>query len=192
MPTSKAILFSLLIISIFINVFVIHKFLTTKDTPLFTASYDDIEFAFSDITDNPKALLLQAINDAKQTLDIAIYNIKDKEIADAILRAKKRGVSVRILTDAEKAENNKQAALLKSFSENSIEVKVNSKRKMHLKMAIIDESLIIMGSYNFTEASATENIEQLIAITNQELGAEWTKIFNRLWKKKEFVFWKDV
>lgn len=170
----------------------IYKFLTTKDTSLFIANYEDIEFAFSDVTDNPKTLLLQAINDAKYTLDIAIYNIKDREIADAILGAKQRGVSVRILTDADKAENNKQAALLKRLSENSIEIKVNSKRKMHLKMTIIDESLIVMGSYNFTEASATENIEQLIAIKNQELGTEWTKIFNRLWKKKEFVFWEDV
>lgn len=186
MLNSKILLLSILIISVFINIILTSKVLTTKDSSPFTAGYDNIHFAFSDITDNPKTLLLQTINSAMHTLDIAIYNIKDKEIADAILRASERGVSVRILTDATKSESKKQAAILETLSKNGIDVKVNSKRKMHLKMVIIDQKLIAMGSYNFTVESATENIEQLIAITSQEIGEIWTEVFERFWNEQTF------
>ncbi|WP_185907868.1 phospholipase D-like domain-containing protein [Psychrobacillus soli] len=121
---------------------------------------------------DPKTLLLQAISEANNTLDIAIYNFEDKEIAQAVLNAHNREVNVRIITDASKAKKNEQAAIMDEFSQNNIEVKVNTSRKMHLKMAIIDERLIETGSYNFTEASAYENLEQLMTLSNVELAQE--------------------
>lgn len=190
MSNTKPLLLLLLIASILINILLINKTISNGNTPSLSIDHDEINFAFSDIVNNPKELLLQALNEATSTLDIAIYNIKDQEIAQAVLHANNRGVHVRILTDASKAENKKQAAILDDFVRNNIEVKINSARKMHLKMAIIDERLIVTGSYNFTEASANENIEQLMTIANSELAEQWTEVFENLWNQHDFEDWE--
>lgn len=190
MLNTKSLVLIILIASILLNIFLINKVVTKGNTSPAPIDRDEIHFAFSDIANNPKELLLQALNEATRTLDIAIYNIRDKEIAQAVLHANSRGVHVRILTDASKAKNKKQAAILDDFLHNSIEVKVNPSRKMHLKTAIIDEHLIVTGSYNFTEASANENIEQLITIANDELAKQWTEVFDNLWNQRAFEHWE--
>ncbi len=48
---------------------------------------------------------------------------------------------------------------------------------MHLKMAIIDEQMIVLGSYNYTEDSAYENIEQLLTLSNEELAKDGRLFF---------------
>lgn len=192
MLNAKSLVLLILIASILLNILLINKVVTKGNTSSPSIDRDEIHFAFSDISNNPKELLLQALNKATRTLDIAIYNIQDQEIAQAVLHANHRGVNVRILTDASKAKNRKQAALLDNFSHNNIEVKINPSRKMHLKTAIIDEQLIVTGSYNFTEASANENIEQLITIANDELAKQWTEVFDNLWNQRAFEHWEYV
>lgn len=164
--------------------------LLTKEYSSYSIERTEFNFAFSDLVNDPKTLLLQAINEANDRLDIAIYNFEDKEIAQAVLNANNRGVNVRVITDANKAEKDSRAAILDEFSQNQIDVKINTSRKMHLKMAIIDEKLIVTGSYNYTEASANENLEQLITLSNEKLAKEWTDIFADLWNQNELEKWE--
>lgn len=180
------------IASILINVLLINKLVTKENASSLSFDSDEISFAFSDVVNDPKTLLLDAINEANNTLDIAIYNFEDKEIAQVILNAHNRGVNVRIITDASKAKKNDQAAILNEFSQNNIDVKINTARKMHLKTAIIDDRLIVTGSYNFTEASADENLEQLMILSNEELAQEWTGIFADLWNRSDFKKWEQL
>ncbi|MBS4209524.1 phospholipase D-like domain-containing protein [Bacillus sp. FJAT-50079] len=189
MPNSKTLLLLGFIASLLVNILLLNKVVTKEYSSSFSLNSGDIHFAFSDVVDDPKTLLLQAIDEANYTLDIAIYNFEDKEIAQAVLNANNRGVNVRIITDASKAKKENQAAILDEFSQNNIDVKINTLRKMHLKMAIIDERLIVTGSYNFTEASANENLEQLITVANEELAQEWTGIFSDVWSRSEFKEW---
>jgi len=51
-------------------------------------------------------------------------------------------------------------------------------------------TISLTGSYNYTEASANENLEQLMTLANGELAKEWTSIFTTLWNKDEFKTWK--
>lgn len=190
MPNNKSILLLGFIASLLVNILLLSKVMTKEYVSSYSFDSDEIRFAVSDVVNDPKALLLQAINEATNTLDIAIYNFEDKEIAQAVLNAHNRGVHVRIMTDASKAKKNDQAAILNEFSQNQIDVKINTSRKMHLKMTIIDEQLIVTGSYNFTEASAYENVEQLMTISNEELAQEWTGIYADLWNQNEFKKWE--
>ncbi|WP_318617739.1 phospholipase D-like domain-containing protein [Sporosarcina sp. YIM B06819] len=191
MPNIKTLMLLGFIASLLVNILLLNKLVTKEDASSLSFDSDGISFAFSDVVNDPKTVLLQAINEANNTLDIAIYNFEDREIAQAVLNARIRGVSVRIMTDASKAKKNDQAAILDEFTRNNIVVKINTSRKMHLKMAIIDERLIVTGSYNFTEASADENLEQLMTLSNEELAQEWTGIFTDLWNRGEFKRWNN-
>ncbi len=191
LPNIKTLMLLGFIASLLVNILLLNKLVTKEDASSLSFDSDGISFAFSDVVNDPKTVLLQAINEANNTLDIAIYNFEDREIAQAVLNARIRGVSVRIMTDASKAKKNDQAAILDEFTRNNIVVKINTSRKMHLKMAIIDERLIVTGSYNFTEASADENLEQLMTLSNEELAQEWTGIFTDLWNRGEFKRWNN-
>lgn len=60
--------------------------------------------------------ILNRINEAKSCICIAMYNFSNHRIADAVLRAHRRGVKVRIITDksmCETGENKTQAKRLK-------------------------------------------------------------------------------
>lgn len=192
MPNIKSLLLLGFIASILINILLINKLVTKEDASSLSFDSDEISFAFSDVVNDPKTLLLEAINEANNTLDIAIYNFEDREVAQAVLNANNRGVNVRIITDASKAKKNDQAAILDEFTRNNIVVKINTSRKMHLKTAIIDERLIVTGSYNFTEASADENLEQLMTLSNEELAQEWTGIYADLWNRSDFKKWEQL
>lgn len=186
----QTLLYTILIISLLVNTLFITKyFLNNKSHQALVKSNTVITSAFSNLVNDPKVLLLHAIKGANQTLDIAIYNLQDKEIAEAILKAKKRGVSVRLITDAKKAEKSERSAILKIFTRNGIAVKTNPSQKMHLKMTIVDKTLVTTGSYNYTEASAYENQEQLLTIKNKELAKEWTNSFTALWNSPHYEIW---
>lgn len=188
----QTLLYILLIISLLANLLFILKLLWRHHADQkFKNSGTVITSAFSNHVHDPKALLLHTINGAKETLDIAIYNLQDKDIAEAILQAKARGVSVRLITDAKKAEKNEQEAILKAFTAKGITAKTNPSQKMHLKMTIVDKLRVTTGSYNYTEASAYKNQEQLLTIKDEELAAEWTNNFTELWDNPSYKTWKE-
>lgn len=184
----KKILLLGLIVSLLFNVLLLNSWLTKEVT---VTSFDQgkVQFAFSDLVNDPKELLLEAIHQAEDTLDIAIYNFEDSKIAEAVLAANERGVTVRIITDATKAEKESRAKILDEFISHGIAVKINTTRKMHLKTTIVDKYLIVTGSYNFTEASANENLEQLLTLSDEDLAKEWTTIFDDLWEQQDFDHW---
>lgn len=188
--TMQTLLYTILIISLLVNILFIGKLLLQNKSDQRCADSDKvITSSFSDLLNDPKTLLLRAINDSSETLDIAIYNLQDQDIAGAVLCAKDRGVSIRVITDAKKAEKSKQKAILKAFANHGIEVKTNPTQKMHLKMTIVDQSLVTTGSYNYTDASAYENQEQLLTIKDHALAEVWTKNFNELWNSYYYETW---
>ena len=134
---------------------------------------EKVDYTISHLANNPKTLLLNAIGESSSTIDTVIFNFEDLEIAEALFEARTKGVEVRVITDSEKAEHKKRAKLLNTFTHNQIDVKFITSKKMHLKMTMVDKNVVVMGSYNFTEESATENIEQLVSISNSELAKEW-------------------
>ena len=102
-------------------------------------------------------------------------------IAEAIEKAHRRGVEVRILTDDDKsADRGSDAGRLAA---RGIPLRVDrSPGHMHHKFAISDRRILLNGSYNWTRSACTSNNEN-IAITNHKpLVQQFEKEFLRLWK----------
>lgn len=190
MSNLNLLLTILLAASILLNVFLFIKNDSSESTsqPL---NDDEVDYAFSNLVNDPKTLLLESIGGARSAIDIAVYNFEDAEIAEALSKAKARDVTVRVITDSTKAEKKSRAKLLDTLTENQIDVKIVKSKKMHLKMTLVDERLVVMGSYNFTEDSATENMEQLIAISNEELAKKWTDVFEEIWVQSDSEEWMN-
>ncbi|HEY9854495.1 MAG TPA: phospholipase D-like domain-containing protein [Stenomitos sp.] len=118
-----------------------------------------------------KTRLLQAINDAKISINIGMYQLDDREVAQALIAAKRRGVAVQVLL----SRNDKYAkyapvignvlngmpnqAVAADLKAAGVPVKWyvprNADEELHAKYAVIDHELALVGSTNFTEKSFT-------------------------------------
>ncbi|TVY02438.1 phospholipase D family protein [Paenibacillus cremeus] len=143
----------------------------------------EIEYAFTKENQHPEKLLIQVINAAQSTLDIAIYSLTNKDITNAIIDAKRRGVAVRIITDQSMAHTQmSQVQLLKQMKDTGIPIKENAHSGiMHLKVTIADKSVITTGSFNYSVAAATVNDEVLISLHSPPLAGEWSDEFGKMW-----------
>jgi phosphatidylserine/phosphatidylglycerophosphate/cardiolipin synthase-like enzyme len=131
-------------------------------------------------------VLIRAIDAAKATLEIAMFSFYSQEIAEALLRAKDRGVNVRIVLDASQAKNMK---LDDWFAYHDFDVRILAGpdphgtwmfEKMHNKFMIADGKLLETGSYNYTANADDNNYENVNFIADAAILAFFTAYFQML------------
>jgi len=125
--------------------------------------------------------IIIAINHAETSIDAAIYSFTSEKIAVSLINANNKGVKTRVITDylQSSSKNSKD-----EFLENDLEIRIMpSKNTMHNKFMIIDNELVVTGSYNWTKNGNTKNFENIVFIFDQELADEYQKEFFELWVK---------
>lgn len=122
----------------------------------------------------------------KTNADLCVFTITDDRISRAILDAHRRGVKLRIISDAEKAHD--MGSDLREFEDSGIAVKLiragsadHRDGHMHHKFAIFDGLRMINGSYNWTRGAANVNYENLIDTADAGLLKRFRAEFERLW-----------
>lgn len=128
---------------------------------------------------NSANLILNAINSAEKTIDIAAYSFTSKPISMALLRAKARGVAISVVADK---KSNTQGYTAVNFLKNkNITVCLTDKYAiMHNKFMVIDGNTVQTGSFNYSKAAVESNAENVIVIKNSEIARTYKKEFNRL------------
>lgn len=130
--------------------------------------------------------IVDLINNAKSSLEVAVYSINNQNIIEALKNAKKRGVNVRILTDRTQASINCQATL--DLSQSKIDIRIHSKNRMqHNKYAVADDAIVVTGSFNWTYPAEMFNEENCLFITDREIVKPYLERFeNHLWLENSF------
>ncbi|WP_025209954.1 phospholipase D family nuclease [Hippea sp. KM1] len=132
--------------------------------------------------------IISAINSAKSSIDVAVYDFTSRPLARAIVKAKERGVKIRVLLDR-KANQNKYSK--KDFLRSAgIDVRLaiphiawDREGLMHNKFAIIDKRMVITGSANWTASAFRMNDENVIIINRRDIANVYEKEFEYLWKR---------
>lgn len=128
-------------------------------------------------------MILHQINLAQKSIDIATYNFTDTYTRDALIKAAKNGVEIRIVID----EDNGDASVLKELERAGAKVVVaQSGGLMHSKYIIIDDDITISGSANLTVGSFFYDNNFLILIQSEEVNRIFTAEFNEMFEKKLF------
>ena len=140
---------------------------------------DDTKVLFSPNGGCQQAVIEQ-ISKAKKTIDVAIYHLTSREIAQALIEAKNRGVAIRIFMDKGEAETKYSKS--KYLSQKGIDIKYFlGKGLMHNKFAVIDHGVLITGSFNWTPTADRENQENLLILTASDLIKQYADRFELLW-----------
>jgi phosphatidylserine/phosphatidylglycerophosphate/cardiolipin synthase-like enzyme len=126
--------------------------------------------------------IIQLFDNAKEAADVCVFTITDNRISDAITRAHRRGVNLRIITDNDKLFD--EGSDIQRLSAAGIPVRVdNTEYHMHHKFAIFDGVLLLNGSYNWTRSAALYNEENYVLTGDQRLIRPFADLFNTLWQK---------
>jgi phosphatidylserine/phosphatidylglycerophosphate/cardiolipin synthase-like enzyme len=127
-------------------------------------------------------VIIGFIDRCDKTLDIAVYSITHDSIVDALLKAKKRGVHVRVITDSTQAagrysdDEKLEAALVEVHR-----VGVGWRRSMHNKFVIGDNAAVGTGSFNWTKNADKHNNENFVIIRLRYVVRDYQREFKRLW-----------
>ncbi len=133
-----------------------------------------IEVAFSP-NNGGTATIVKAVGEAKQTILVSAYSFTSKDIANSLLDAKKRGVTVKLILD--KSQVSQKYSSSTFFANQGFDMRIDVKHAIyHDKVMIIDDKTVITGSFNFTKAAETKNAENLLVIRdNPELAKLYTQ-----------------
>jgi len=120
--------------------------------------------------------ILSLIKNANNKIDIAIYSFTYKKFAKALKKASKKGVKITVIYYKTKKDFFKKLKL-----DNKIEL-IKSKRKLHIKLAIIDDKYLIFGSANWKKESFEQNYEIIKIIDDKQEVMQFVEIFKKLKK----------
>ena len=133
--------------------------------------------------DNPQKEIIKNINQAEAFINMAMYIFTDREIALPLVKAQERGVKVRLYLDKEQVEY--QYSQSRFLVQGGIKTRISSNKYiMHNKFAIIDNRILLTGSYNWTFSANNRNDENLMVIDDPEIIEIFQNQFVNLWTNK--------
>jgi phosphatidylserine/phosphatidylglycerophosphate/cardiolipin synthase-like enzyme len=152
------------------------------------APHGTIEVVFSP-NSNACATIIKAISQAKKSILVSAYSFTSKDIAQALLDAKKRHVSVKIILDKSQVSQRYSSGTF--FANQKFDLHIDIKHAIfHNKVMIIDDITVITGSYNFTKAAETKNAENLLIIRdNPQLAKLYTENWRFHWNQS--ISWQE-
>jgi len=97
-------------------------------------------------------------------------------VAHALLKAHRRGTKVEVILD--KSQKNQKYSSFTFLMNARIPTYIDAEHTIaHNKIILIDRSVVITGSFNFTKAAEEKNAENLLIIRSKEL----TKLYLDNW-----------
>ena len=131
-------------------------------------------------------LIGRLIGSTAVSLDAALYRFNNPELAGALADAARRGVSIRLVLDRGKYQQDPLTQhLLKAgaIPFRLLAGRPGTESKMHHKFAILDSRTAVTGSYNWTLESEEKNYENLVILHDLEQLEAYRREFELLWEE---------
>jgi len=107
------------------------------------------------------AAAVKEIDKAKKSIKVQAYSFTSIPIAKALVDAHKRGVDVKVVLD--RGQRGEKATVSRSLIDNGIVVLFDEKHAIaHNKIILIDNKVLITGSFNFSKAAEESNAENML------------------------------
>lgn len=118
--------------------------------------------------------LVADINAAQQQIEVVSFDFDVSSIADALIQATQRGVSVRVSIDGENLEAAEVAKVTGDLEAAQIPVFFDERQAfMHNKFIIIDGAVVWTGSANLTVNDIFRNNNNMLRILDPNLAANY-------------------
>jgi phosphatidylserine/phosphatidylglycerophosphate/cardiolipin synthase-like enzyme len=140
----------------------------------------DVEVLFSP-EDNVEDRIIAIIRDAKSSIGFMLYSFTLDDVGTALIDMYHEGIIVSGVMDRDQAFSN-QGTEYQRLKDSGIDVRLDGNENlMHNKVLIIDESIVITGSYNFSHNAETKNDENVLIIHNADIAAQYMNEFDLIY-----------
>ena len=151
-------------------------------TPNPTVTIDDtridVYFSPDDGVLNALATLLSS---AEESIYFMAFSFTSNDLGDIVRQKAEAGLTVAGVMDREQILSN-QGTEFDPFRQANLDVLIDGiDGQMHHKVFIVDERIVVLGSYNFSKSAEEQNDENIIFIFNEEIAGQFMQEFQRVW-----------
>lgn len=124
--------------------------------------------------------LVDALQSAEHSIYFLTFSLTLDPISQALLDAHQRGLDVAGVI--EKGQSGNAGSDYQSLLDAGIDVRLDDNpANMHHKVIVIDERVVITGSYNFSRSAEERNDENVLIIEHNGLAAAYMQEFDRIY-----------
>lgn len=136
-----------------------------------------------DYRGGPDAALAKAVDQARVSVDAAVYDLNLWSLRDAFLDAHRRGLTVRIVVESDNLDEPEIRTLINE----GIPV-LGDRREglMHDKFVVLDRREVWTGSMNFTTSDGYLNDNHLVRLRSDRLAENYTFEFEEMFVEDLF------
>jgi len=154
-----------------------------RETPHPTLTIDstrvDTFFSPDDGVLNALAALLSS---AEESIHFLAFSFTSNDLGAIVRDKAEAGLAIAGVMDDGQIRSN-QGTEFDPFKQAGLDVKIDGiDGQMHHKIFIVDEKIVVLGSYNFSQAAETRNDENVIVIYNEAIAKQFMMEFQRVWE----------
>lgn len=124
--------------------------------------------------------LVTWIDGAREEVLVQAYGFTHNAIAQALLRAQQRGVRVAVLLDRKSSSTNRYVIDL--LQGTPVALRFDGEHAIaHNKVMVIDQRIVVTGSFNFTNSADSRNAENLLVLESSALAARYHDNWQTHW-----------
>lgn len=126
--------------------------------------------------------IIQLIKGAKSSLEVMAFVFTDDDIASAIIARHRAGIPVRMVIETRNLDA--AGSDVAAFQQAGIDILPDgSPYQMHHKVIIIDQVVVITGSYNFSRNASDYNDENVLILHDTGIAGQYREEFERVYEQ---------
>jgi len=146
--------------------------------------------------DDLEAVIVEFIDGANKRLEIAVQELENKPIAEAIIRARRRKVIVKLVLEQDylrekrashspwvnmRGGNEQNRVIHDAMLRASIDVKADYNNKIfHQKFIIRDRQSVLTGSTNFTPTGTHRNLNHVVIVHDKTVAMHYYREYREI------------
>jgi len=139
-----------------------------------------IQVVFS-AEDHALSNIIALVNDAKISVRFLAFSFTDYPLAQAMIDRSKAGVDVKGVFETTGSESINSELMTFWCAQVPARQDGNSSSFLHDKIIIIDNSIVVTGSLNYSTNADEANDENIVILDNAEIASLYLQEFEKLW-----------
>jgi phosphatidylserine/phosphatidylglycerophosphate/cardiolipin synthase-like enzyme len=124
--------------------------------------------------------LVPVLMSAEQSIYFLAFSFTSNDLGDLVRAKSEEGLDIRGVMDDEQIRSN-QGTEFDPFRQAGLDVLIDGiDGQMHHKVFIVDEKIVVLGSYNFSQAAEERNDENLLIVYNEAIAEQFMNEFQRV------------
>jgi len=156
------------------------------ETPNPTITLDETRVdTFFSPDDGVLSALAPVLNSAEASIYFLAFSFTSNDLGGIVRAKDAAGLTIQGVMDEEQVKSN-QGTEYDPFLQAGLDVRIDGiEGLMHHKVFIIDEKIVALGSYNFSQSAEERNDENLLIIYNEAIAQQFVLEFQRVWEQAQ-------